>query len=90
MLKIVHAADIHAGRPASRELDREKASIRRREIETGLSRIADLCKRERADLLLLSGDLFEHSRVRATWAGEAREVFRSIGQTRVFISPGNH
>ncbi len=71
-------------------MDREKASIRRREIETGLSRIADLCKRERADLLLLSGDLFEHSRVRATWAGEAREVFRSIGQTRVFISPGNH
>jgi exonuclease SbcD len=90
MLKIVHAADIHAGRPASRELDREKASVRRREIETGLSRIADLCKREKADLLLLSGDLFEHSHVRATWAREAREVFRSLDQTRVFISPGNH
>jgi len=90
MLKIVHAADIHAGRPASRELDREKASIRRREIEAGLSRIADLCKRAKADLLLLSGDLFEHSHARATWAKEAREVFRSIGETRVFISPGNH
>ena len=90
MLKIVHAADIHAGRPASRELDREKASVRRREIETGLSRIADLCKREKADLLLLSGDLFEHSHVRATWAREAREVFRSLDQTRVFISPWNH
>lgn len=90
MLKIVHAADIHAGRPASRELDKEKASIRRREIETGLFRIAELCKREKADLLLLSGDLFEHSHARATWAREAGEVFRSIGGTRVFISPGNH
>lgn len=90
MLRIVHAADIHAGRPASKELDREKASLRRREIETSLSRIAELCRREKADLLLLSGDLFEHSHARATWAREAREIFRSLGETRVFISPGNH
>ena len=59
MLAIIHAADIHAGRPASRELDREKASVRRREIETALSRIVDLAKREKANLLLLCGDLFE-------------------------------
>jgi exonuclease SbcD len=90
MLKIIHAADIHAGRPASRELDREKASVRRREIETALSRIVDLAKREKANLLLLCGDLFEHSHARATWAREAADLFRSIASTKVFITPGNH
>jgi DNA repair exonuclease SbcCD nuclease subunit len=90
MLKIVHCADIHAGRPASRELDEEKASLRRREIETGLQRIVDLCRREKAHLLLISGDLFEHLYVRPSWVKEASAVFQSMPGTRVFISPGNH
>ncbi len=90
MLKIVHCADIHAGRPASRELDEERASARRREIETSLSRIVDLTRTEKADLLLISGDLFEHLYTRPSWAREAASLLGSIPGTRVFISPGNH
>ncbi|MGE5579346.1 MAG: metallophosphoesterase family protein [Bacillota bacterium] len=90
MLKIIHCADIHAGRPAVRELDAEKASLRRREIEASLSRIVDLTRRERAGLLLIAGDLFEHLYVRPSWVREASALFASIPDTRVFIAPGNH
>jgi DNA repair exonuclease SbcCD nuclease subunit len=88
MLKIVHCADIHAGRPSN--LDVEKASVRRREIETSFSRIVDLTRKEKAGLLLVSGDLFEHLYVRPAWAREAAALLLSIPETRVFISPGNH
>lgn len=90
MLKIIHCADIHAGRPAVRELDAEKASLRRREIEASLSRIVDLTRRERAGLLLIAGDLFEHLYARPSWVKEASALFASIPDTRVFIAPGNH
>lgn len=90
MLKIIHCADIHAGRPAVRELDAEKASLRRREIEASLSRIVDLTRRERAGLLLIAGDLFEHLYARPSWVKEAAALFASIPNTRVFIAPGNH
>lgn len=90
MLKIVHAADLHAGRPSSRELDKEKASIRRREVETSLHTIIDLVKQEEANILLIAGDLFEHLYTRPSWVKEAALLFASIPKTRVFISPGNH
>jgi DNA repair exonuclease SbcCD nuclease subunit len=90
MLKIVHCADIHAGRPAPRELDEERASVRRREIETSFARIVDFTRKEKARLLLVSGDLFEHLYVRPAWAKEAAALLQSIPDTRVFISPGNH
>lgn len=90
MLKIIHCADIHAGRPAVKELDPESASVRRRELETSLSRVVDLTRKESADLLLIAGDLFEHLYVRPSWVKEASSLLRSIPDTRVFISPGNH
>lgn len=90
MLKIIHCADIHAGRPAPAELDPGKASVRRREIESSLSRIVDLTAREKADMLLISGDLFEHLYARPSWVKEAAALLRSIPTTRVFIAPGNH
>ena len=60
MLRIVHAGDIHAGRPLSLELDRERGYVRRREIEISLWRIVEFAKEENAQIILLSGDLFEH------------------------------
>ena len=60
MLKIIHTADIHAGKPLSFELDEERRYLRRREVETALWRIVDLVKEENAQVLLIAGDLFEH------------------------------
>ncbi|HHY11203.1 MAG TPA: DNA repair exonuclease [Firmicutes bacterium] len=90
MLKIVHTADVHAGKPLSFELDKERGYIRRREIETGLWRIVDFVKEENAQILLIAGDLFEHLYARPSWVKDAALLFSTIPETRVFISPGNH
>ncbi len=90
MTTIVHCADIHAGRPASLKLGPEKALIRRREIEDTLFRIIEIAREEKADLLLISGDLFEHCYARPSWAREAAEALGSIPDTKVFVAPGNH
>ena len=90
MLTIVHCADLHAGRPAPPLLDEERAAVRRSEIDASLRRIVDFTRMERADLLLVSGDLFEHAHASPAWAREAASLFGSIPGTRVFISPGNH
>ncbi|MGI6642593.1 MAG: metallophosphoesterase family protein [Bacillota bacterium] len=90
MPKILHCADLHAGRPASRDLNEGKGSLRRREIETSLHRIVDLAVLQKPDLLIISGDLFEHRYARPSWAREAAAVLASIPNIRVFIAPGNH
>lgn len=90
MLKIVHTADIHAGKPLSLELDKERRYIRRREIETGLWRIVDFAKEEKAKILLIAGDLFEHLYTRPSWVKDVSLLFSTIPETRILISPGNH
>ncbi len=90
MPRIVHCADLHAGKPVSRNLDEEKASRRRREIETSLQRIIHVVREEKADLLVISGDLFEHRYTRPSWVKEASHILASVPATRVFIAPGNH
>ncbi|MGI6621301.1 MAG: metallophosphoesterase family protein [Bacillota bacterium] len=90
MLKIIHTADIHAGKPLSFELDEERRYLRRREVETALWRIVDLVKEENAQVLLIAGDLFEHLYARPSWVKDAASLFATIPETRVFISPGNH
>ncbi len=90
MLKIIHTADIHAGKPLSLGLDKQKRYIRRREIETGLWRIIDLVKQENAHILLIAGDMFEHFYTRSSWVKDVALLFATIPCTQVFISPGNH
>ena len=58
MLKIVHAADLHLDSSFG-ALGPEKARERRREGRWLVERLAELAKRQEADLLLLSGDLFD-------------------------------
>lgn len=90
MLKIVHAADIHAGRPLSLELDKERGYIRRREVETSLWRIVEFAEEEKAGILLIAGDLFEHRYTRPSWVKDVSMLFTTIPETHIFISPGNH
>lgn len=90
MLKIVHTADVHAGRPLCFELEEERRYIRRREVETALWRIVDFVKEENAQILLIAGDVFEHLYARPSWVKDLALLFSTIPETRVFIAPGNH
>jgi DNA repair protein SbcD/Mre11 len=86
-LRVLHTADVHLdsdayGDPAARAAHRER--------ERGVfRRIVDCVTSERADLLLIAGDLFDHNRV----PDETVEFVRGeLGRVRipVVVLPGNH
>ena len=61
-MKLLHAADLHLDSPFER-LPPEKSAARRRELRTLPTQMARLVKSERADLVLLPGDLLDGDRV---------------------------
>ena len=88
MVKLIHGADFHLDAPFH-ALPPEKAAQRRAEQRELLFRLADLANREEADLLLLSGDLFDGAEI----YGETLDALsQALGSVRgqVFIAPGNH
>ena len=87
-LKIIHAADLHLDSPFE-GLPSGKASVRRGEQRGLLSRLAELALREKADIVLLSGDLLDSDN---TYYETGDELIRSLGSmgVPVFIAPGNH
>lgn len=89
-IRIVHAADFHAGRPAPAYLGEEKGRLRREELVKALQTTVDVAESENAHLLLISGDLFEHAYSRIGTIREMLALFERIPATRVFITPGNH
>lgn len=87
-MKLLHAADFHLDSPLT-GLPPDKSALRRGELREVPARLAKLAGEEGADLVLLSGDLFDGARVypetlRAL-AGALEEM-----AVPVFIAPGNH
>ena len=88
MIKIIHAADFHLD-SAFGGLPAEKSRERRRESRELADRLADLVLLEKADLVLLSGDLFDGERV---YPETVERLKAALARMRcpVFIAPGNH
>ena len=87
-IKLIHAADLHLDSPFE-ALSASKAAARREEQRVLLSSLSELAHRESADLMLLSGDLFDSAN---TYYETGEELVRSLGNVPcpVIISPGNH
>lgn len=87
-VKIVHAADFHLENSFA-GLSPAQAAARREELKSAFLRVIELADKEKAQILLLAGDLFEHER-----AGRELMHFLNQGFARlkahVFIAPGNH
>jgi len=87
-VRILHAADFHMDSPFG-ALPEEKAAERRREQRELLNALADRAEEERADIVLLAGDLFDSDV--AYW--ETQETLLgalAAIRAQVFIAPGNH
>lgn len=87
-LKILHSADLHLD-SAFEALPAGKAAVRRAEQRQLLQRLASLATEEKADIVLLSGDLLDSDN---TYYETGRELIRALGSipAPVFIAPGNH
>ena len=60
-LKVIHCADVHFDSAMSGIKENAKANIRRNEIKETFSKIVKMS--ENADVLLISGDLFDGKNV---------------------------
>ena len=88
MITFVHGADFHLDAPFT-ALPARQAAQRRGEQRQLLARLCGLARERRADLLLLSGDLFDSGQI----YGETVDALaQSLGEldAQVFIAPGNH
>lgn len=86
-LKILHSADWHLDSPFAgfSEQQRELLKQEQRRIP---GKIADLCRREHCDLVLLAGDLFDGQPTRET-VELVKKALQQCG-VPVMIAPGNH
>lgn len=86
-MKFIHTADIHWGMiPDS---DRPWGKKREQAIRLTFQTIVEEAREQRADLLLISGDLF-HRQPLARDLKEVNYLFSTIPGTRVVIIAGNH
>ena len=88
MVKILHAADFHLDSPFA-GLSPERARLRRQESRALPDRLVDWANDHGAELLLLSGDLFDGSEV---YPETMEALVSALGRFRgeVVIAPGNH
>ena len=87
-LRILHSADLHLDSPFE-GLSAGKAAIRRGEQRELLRALGALARREKADIVLLAGDLLDSDN---TYYETGEELVKCLGQipAPVFIAPGNH
>lgn len=86
-LKILHSADWHLDSPFSGFPPAQRSYLKEAQRKLP-QQIADLCRRENCDLVLLSGDLFD-----GEYTKESADILRhALAQCAVpvLIAPGNH
>ena len=86
-LKILHSADWHLDSPFVGFTEQQRQFLREAQRKIP-GKIADLCRREDCDMVLLAGDLFDGETSRETLELLKREL-ENCG-VPVLIAPGNH
>ena len=86
-IKIIHSADFHLNAPYE-SLSAAKAAARKGEQNAMLKGLASLAESEKADLVLLSGDLLSNSGGDPEAGEKMLRIFRGI-PCPVFIAPGS-
>lgn len=89
MVKIIHTADIHLDSPFSL-LDVQKAQMRKNELRETFSAIVKLAESEKADIMMIAGDLFDSGFVTKETTELLVSLFSSVPSCRFVIAPGNH
>lgn len=86
-LKVLHSADWHLDSPFSGFTPEQREYLKQAQRKLP-GRIADLCRREKCDLVLLSGDIFDG----VPGPAAVQAVRHALADCRVpvLIAPGNH
>ena len=87
MIKLLHAADLHLGSPITGRSDTQAAYLRKA-LNDIPGILADLCRAEGCDMVVLSGDIFDTEPSPAA-VHALRQALAEMA-VPVFIAPGNH
>jgi len=86
-LKILHSADWHLDTAFASFSEERRALLRREQLKIP-RKIAEICRREGCDLVLLAGDLFDGAASREA-VDAVKQALESC-RVPVFVTPGNH
>lgn len=90
-MKFVHIADMHFDAVFSTFLDKPELGQKRRLDQRDVfEKIIDYIKENEIPYLFISGDFYEHKSVRQSTIEYINSLFKTIPNTKIFISPGNH
>lgn len=87
-LTFVQTGDLHLGSPFSFAADKAPL-LMRTQLEAFVA-IIRLCQQVQADVLLITGDLFDQPVPDAALVRTVCELLGSLDQTQVLVAPGNH
>lgn len=88
-MKLAVVADVHLDTKFS-WLTARAAARRRENLKKALERAVELVVAEKADALLVAGDLYEQDRFAADTGQFLSRVFESLEPRPVLVAPGNH
>lgn len=90
-MKFVHIADLHFDTPFV-NLSGKLNLIEQRKLEQRniLKKVITYIQENNIEYLFISGDLYENEHVKKSTIEYINSLFKSIPDTKVFISPGNH
>lgn len=90
MIRLLHLADLHLGRPF--QMLGEKGAAQRRALEAALVRTVDLAIAERVHLVLVAGDLFDSPKPSPASLELAARELRRLDDARIHVAlvGGNH
>lgn len=86
-LKILHSADWHLDSPFTGFPEQQRQLLKEEQRKIP-GKVADLCRRENCDLVLLAGDLFDAEPSRGT-IDELKKALAGCA-VPVLVAPGNH
>ena len=89
MLKVIHTADIHLDSPFSLG-NAETSALRREELREMFRRLCRYIGEQKADLVLIAGDLFDRKFVTKNTVDLVVRELAALPDVRFVITPGNH
>lgn len=89
MPRIIHTADLHLDSPFSL-FDANKAMARKAELRGTFSNIIAIAKNDNANMVIISGDLFDSEFVTKETIEFMNSQFSSVPFCKFVIAPGNH
>lgn len=90
-MKFVHIADMHFDAPfITLAESSELGKLRRIEQREIFRKIIEYIKENEIPYFFIAGDLYEHNCIRQSTIEYINNLFKTIPNTKIFISPGNH